>query len=92
MNKTRHFLSRIDKRNIRDKIIDLTLKFGAKHCDGKVVLNLKSLKFAREELNKMIKLIDSAINRKGCVVVLDKKQNTLITSYMLNQRENQRNK
>lgn len=90
MGKTRHLQSRMSQRGIRQSLIDLTLGFGVKTTNGRVVLNKQGLQELLEQLKDMEQTVQEALNKGGIVLVSD--DQALITTYRLNSYNRQTTK
>ncbi len=80
MSKTRHISARMSQRGIRQRMIDITMKFGIKKKD-QIILNKKGLRALHGELLKTMKVVQDLIKKGGLVVV--ESDDKLITTYRL---------
>lgn len=81
MSKTRHIQARMSQQAINQKLLDLTLEFGVKRHDGKVVLSRKGLMSLLDQLASLREAAQKAMNKGGLVIV--KEGDVLITTYRL---------
>lgn len=81
MGKTKHFKGRMSQRAITQDLVDLTLRFGFMHDDGKVVLNRKALSSLMDQLRSLQRSAQKAMEKGGIVVVAE--NGSLITTYRL---------
>lgn len=90
MGKTRHVGKRMSQRGIRQSLIDLTLGFGVKTKNGRVVLNKQGLEELLEQLKDMQETVQEALKKGGIVLVHD--DQTLVTTYRLDSYHRQTSK
>lgn len=61
--------------------MELTLRYGVRHHDGKVILNRAGLQALQRELDEISRTTQKAMSKGGLVVV--EENGTLITTYNL---------
>lgn len=90
MGKTRHVGKRMSQRGIRQSLIDLTLGFGVKTKNGRVVLNKQGLEELLEQLKDMEQTVQEALKKGGIVLVCD--EEVLVTTYRVDSYHRQTTK
>ncbi len=88
MSKTRHIKTRMSQRGINQKLIELTMSFGAikkKGCVIKYFLSKKNIDHTLKKIDRLRKELLTARDKGGIAMVCDDQNGTEITVYRLPQ-------
>jgi len=88
MTRTKHFVSRINERQIKEEVISMVFNLGTEFQDGKIVLSRKAVVTAMNEVSRIGKVLQQVNKRNGIVVV--EVMDHLITAYPIDKKQKKR--